>query len=337
MSRSFIWPIVFSFSAATAAAQSVPERSDDDVAAPPSGPAATAPADEGNIPAAPPPVEEHPVAPTPGQNRPAPSLDDFHQALDPHGRWVETPEYGLVWIPSDVGSQWRPYSNGQWENSDDGWVFVANESWGWAPFHYGRWVYYPSYAGWAWIPGYEYAPAWVTWRYSAGVVAWAPLGPIGVGLAYYGLPSLWLAVDWGWFFRPLVWGCFFPTTRIGGVFRSTYFAGVPRRGFYYAPPRGYFASAGGGWRGGAPGRVGGGRGWDGGRGWSGGGRGAPPRAAPSGRGPMHSAGLTPRGGIVPAYSFNSHVSARPTGGFGGGHSGGGHMSGGHFGGGHGHR
>jgi hypothetical protein len=30
-------------------------------------------------------------------------------------------------------------------------------------------------AGWAWIPGLEWAPAWVTWRVDGTVVGWAPL------------------------------------------------------------------------------------------------------------------------------------------------------------------
>jgi hypothetical protein len=218
-------------SAATPASPTTPQR-----VTPPAG----AGGDDAELPAAPPPVEEHTAAAAPDDGHPKPTLDRFHEALDAHGRWVETPEYGLVWIPADVGAEWRPYANGRWVDTDRGWTFVAAEPWGWAPFHYGRWLYYPG-RGWAWLPGYEWAPAWVTWRYGGGVVGWAPLGPVGVSMVYYGAPSLWLVVGTPYFFRPLAWRYYYPTARVGVVLRSTYFAGVPRRGAYLSPPRTYFA------------------------------------------------------------------------------------------------
>ena len=52
----------------------------------------------------------------------------------------------------------------------------TNYSWGWAPFHYGRW-YHDDYYGWAWVPGYEWAPAWVSWRSGGGYYGWAPMSP----------------------------------------------------------------------------------------------------------------------------------------------------------------
>src|SRR5690606_5069343 len=55
-------------------------------------------------------------------------------------------------------------------------TWVSNYDWGWAPFHYGRWVY-NDYYGWAWGPGYEWGPAWVSWRSGGGYYGWAPLGP----------------------------------------------------------------------------------------------------------------------------------------------------------------
>jgi hypothetical protein len=48
--------------------------------------------------------------------------------------------------------------------------------WGWAPFHYGRWFLHDDY-GWLWVPGTEWAPAWVDWRHGDGWVGWAPLPP----------------------------------------------------------------------------------------------------------------------------------------------------------------
>jgi len=56
-------------------------------------------------------------------------------------------------------------------------VFASNYPWGWAPFHYGNWVY--ADAGWCWVPGRVWAPAWVDWRYGNGYVGWYPLPPVG--------------------------------------------------------------------------------------------------------------------------------------------------------------
>src|SRR5687768_12164798 len=78
------------------------------------------------------------------------SVDDFHDALAPHGDWVESDDYGLVWTPhrSVVGASFTPYStNGQWQYTDQGWMFASEWDWGWAPFHYGRW-YRDSRHGW---------------------------------------------------------------------------------------------------------------------------------------------------------------------------------------------
>jgi hypothetical protein len=109
------------------------------------------------------------------------ALTDFHAALDPYGQWTEDPSYGTIWQPSAgvVGDDFAPYETaGHWSYGDD-YVWVSDYSWGWAPFHYGRWVYATN--GWGWIPGRQYAGAWTTWRtgYGAysGYVGWAPLPP----------------------------------------------------------------------------------------------------------------------------------------------------------------
>ncbi len=60
--------------------------------------------------------------------------------------------------------------------TDDGWFWDSEEPWAWATYHYGRWTYDPA-LGWIWVPGYEWAPAWVTWHYGIDVVGWAPLWP----------------------------------------------------------------------------------------------------------------------------------------------------------------
>ncbi len=62
--------------------------------------------------------------------------------------------------------------------TDDGWTWVADpsEPWGWATYHYGRWTNLDG-IGWVWVPGYTWAPAWVSWRYGGGYCGWAPLPP----------------------------------------------------------------------------------------------------------------------------------------------------------------
>lgn len=109
------------------------------------------------------------------------SFNTFYTELSPYGRWVNYPEYGQVWISNERG--FEPYStNGHWEFTNYGWMWVSDYAWGWAPFHYGRWAYLNSY-GWAWVPGYDWAPAWVGWCNYDGYYGWAPLSP-GVGFNY---------------------------------------------------------------------------------------------------------------------------------------------------------
>ncbi len=102
------------------------------------------------------------------------SFNDFYVTLSPYGRWMNMPRYGQVWIYNQ--SDFRPYyTNGQWMETDLGYSWSSGYPWGWATFHYGRWEYDPFY-GWFWIPGYEYAPAWVVWSEANGYYGWAPLG-----------------------------------------------------------------------------------------------------------------------------------------------------------------
>jgi len=100
----------------------------------------------------------------------------FYQELSPYGEWFPNPSYGWCWTPYDVSADWRPYSDGRWEYTDYGWSWASNEPYGWAAYHYGRWFFDDSY-GWVWVPGTEWAPAWVAWRYSDDYVGWAPLPP----------------------------------------------------------------------------------------------------------------------------------------------------------------
>src|ERR1700743_1992558 len=104
------------------------------------------------------------------------SYQNFYDALSPYGEWIDNPEYGYVWMPN-AGPDFKPYAtNGNWVYTDEGWAWNSDYSWGWATFHYGRWFFQDGY-GWMWIPGNEWAPAWVSWRRSPDYYGWAPLGP----------------------------------------------------------------------------------------------------------------------------------------------------------------
>ncbi len=113
------------------------------------------------------------------------------QDLDDNGDWRPT-EYGNVWFPH-VEPGWAPYHNGHWAWIDPwGWTWVDDAPWGYAPFHYGRWV--NVYGRWGWVPGPVeerpvYAPALVAFvgggPGSGGTVAWFPLGPREVFVPAY--------------------------------------------------------------------------------------------------------------------------------------------------------
>jgi hypothetical protein len=122
----------------------------------------------------------------------------FYTQLAPYGSWVWYGNYGYVWVPN-AGSNFVPYSTaGHWVYTDYGWTWASDYQWGWAPFHYGRWTY-DGYYGWVWLPGTEWAPAWVMWRNTPGYYGWAPLG-FGMELTDgyygdYGIPvSYWVFV-----------------------------------------------------------------------------------------------------------------------------------------------
>jgi hypothetical protein len=120
------------------------------------------------------------------------SYQMFYDNLAPYGQWIYDPDYGNVWVPNE-GGDFRPYgSRGYWVMTDYGNTWVSDDPWGWAVYHYGRWTFNPYY-GWVWIPGYEWAPAWVTWRFGGGYCGWAPLGPgVQVGMSYYAPDSWWI-------------------------------------------------------------------------------------------------------------------------------------------------
>ena len=121
-----------------------------------------------------PPAAE--AEPPPLQN---PQDSYFYDSLAPYGNWMQTPD-GWGWQPmaASVDSGWAPYCDrGGWLLTDDGWCWASDYSWGWAPFHYGRWSR-DGRLGWVWFPGDVWAPAWVAWRNTTdGFAGWAPLPP----------------------------------------------------------------------------------------------------------------------------------------------------------------
>lgn len=106
------------------------------------------------------------------------SYSTFYRKLDPYGVWRETSSYGYVWQPREAerSRSWRPYTNGRWIYTDAGWTWISEEPFGWATYHYGRWTRLRN-IGWIWVPGDEWAPAWVSWRKNNDYVGWAPLPP----------------------------------------------------------------------------------------------------------------------------------------------------------------
>src|SRR6266478_3287822 len=116
------------------------------------------------------------------------SVDYFYNNLS-GGNWIDVEGYGYGWQPDlAVNDQnWRPYADGYWAYTDDGWTWVSYEDFGWATYHYGRWARLAD-QGWVWFPGedLDWGPAWVSWRTGGDYVGWAPLPPRGPGIVYEG-------------------------------------------------------------------------------------------------------------------------------------------------------
>src|SRR5581483_4527917 len=105
-----------------------------------------------------------------------------------NGNWHTDPTYGAYWQPTTVAADWAPYRYGHWAYVEPwGWTWIDDAAWGFAPFHYGRWL---TIGGrWGWVPGPViarpvYAPALVAFVGGSGlavgagpVAAWVPLGP----------------------------------------------------------------------------------------------------------------------------------------------------------------
>ena len=164
-----------------------------------------------------PPPAPAPPPPPPQESEPEVSYQSFYDQLSPYGQWIDDPNYGYVWLP-DAGPDFKPYAtNGHWVYTEDGWTWASNYPWGWAAFHYGRWFFQDGY-GWMWMPGTEWAPAWVTWRSSQDYYGWAPLEPeISVDASYGG----------GYNPPPQYW-CFVPHQYVGSPQIRNYYVNETR-------------------------------------------------------------------------------------------------------------
>src|SRR3984893_7586483 len=146
----------------------------------------------------------------------AANYDVFYDRLAPEGHWFNDDDYGYVWQPNVAASvsSWRPYSDGHWVWTDRGWFWDSNEDFGWATYHYGRWIMVAG-TGWVWVPGDQWAPGWVSWRKTDNddYIGWAPLPPeatfsVNVGFQpwcdnYYDIgPAAFAFIRIGDFCRP---------------------------------------------------------------------------------------------------------------------------------------
>jgi hypothetical protein len=123
-----------------------------------------------------------------------------YQDLDSYGVWQTSPQYGSVWVPTSVQPGWAPYRYGHWAwIAPWGWTWIDDAPWGFAPFHYGRWVAWNG--GWGWAPG---AIGYWNPYYAPALVGW--IGGPGFGIGFgFGWGGGWgIGVGFGWF--PLGWG-----------------------------------------------------------------------------------------------------------------------------------
>jgi len=126
------------------------------------------------------------------------SFQSFYDILSPMGEWIQVSkedvnedlsdgdgqsfssladdeEFIFIWKPT-AGTDWKPYMNGKWVYTNQGWLWKSTDKWGNATYNYGRWWNSKKY-GWVWMPGYAWAPAWVRWKVSDDYVGWVPLTP----------------------------------------------------------------------------------------------------------------------------------------------------------------
>jgi hypothetical protein len=153
------------------------------------------------------------------------SDQEFYDQLAPYGTWVQDDYYGDVWVPN-VDEDFRPYAtNGYWAQTEYGSTWVSDYPWGWATFHYGRW-HYDDYYGWEWIPGHEWAPAWVSWRHASGYYGWAPMDAgisisIVIGGGYHVPDNYWVCAPDRYINSPRIYNYYVPHERVVNIIHNT--------------------------------------------------------------------------------------------------------------------
>ncbi len=123
-----------------------------------------------------------------------------YEDLDDHGAWRRTPDNGYVWFPRTTEANWAPYHNGHWDYIEPwGYTWVDDEPWGFAPFHYGRWVNYEG--SWGWVPAAPRAEGAVYVRpvYAPALVAWVGGPHFAIGVGVGGGEGYGSGVSVGWF------------------------------------------------------------------------------------------------------------------------------------------
>lgn len=124
-----------------------------------------------------------------------PELGVYGIDFDDYGRWNYVSNYGYVWTPTVIVTNWAPYRSGRWVWLNGDYVWISYEPWGWAPYHYGRWAFRVG-IGWFWVPpavnAVVWAPGLVAWIYTPTYISWVPLAPgeIYYGHGYYGSHSV---------------------------------------------------------------------------------------------------------------------------------------------------
>ncbi len=140
--------------------------------------------------------------------------------LDIAGSWRPAPTYGNVWFPNGMVADWAPYRFGHWGFvAPWGWTWIDDAPWGYAPFHYGRWVMVGGM--WGWAPG----PVVVSAVYAPALVSF-----IG-GVEVVGVvdPVSWVALSWGEPWYPsfgVSYGYYNSVNLCGTIFAAGIIAGV---------------------------------------------------------------------------------------------------------------
>lgn len=129
------------------------------------------------------------------------SFQNFYDLLFPYGEWIQVTkddieedlnegegqgrnfnsiqeeEFLFIWKPNE-NTDWKPYLNGRWIYTEQGWFWESSDKWGNYTYNYGRWWNSKKF-GWVWLPGYVWAPSWVRWKISEDhkYIGWVGLTP----------------------------------------------------------------------------------------------------------------------------------------------------------------